>query len=84
MATPHHQTFDRLVNDQTGFVGRVAYTFYKNDKLAWIRGFHDKHGRAPDKAGLLIHQASKSLMMRRGHNTSQPFWSGLCAICEKW
>lgn len=55
MATPHHQTFDRLVNDQTGFVGRVAYTFYKNDKLAWIRGFHDKHGRAPSDEELALY-----------------------------
>lgn len=48
MATPHHQTFNKLVNEQTGFVGRVAYTFYKNDKISWIRGFYEKHGRTPN------------------------------------
>jgi hypothetical protein len=55
VSTPHHQTFACLVNEQTGFVGRVAYTFYKNDKLAWIRGFHDKHGRAPSDEELALY-----------------------------
>lgn len=34
-----HQTFTRLVTDDKDFVGMVAYTIYKNEKLDWIAQF---------------------------------------------
>lgn len=34
-----HQTFTKLVTSDTDFVGMVAYTIYKNEKLDWIEQF---------------------------------------------
>ena len=34
-----HQTFTKLVTSDTDFVGMVAYTIYKNEKLDWIAQF---------------------------------------------
>ena len=34
-----HQTFTKLVTDDKDFVGMVAYTIYKNEKLDWISQF---------------------------------------------
>lgn len=34
-----HQTFTKLVTDDKDFVGMVAYTIYKNEKLDWIAQF---------------------------------------------
>lgn len=34
-----HQTFTKLVTDDKDFVGMVAYTIYKNEKLDWIEQF---------------------------------------------
>lgn len=72
------------VQGQLFITGRASMFVVKAANPGEFVIFVKRIGHPPDKAGLLIHQASKSLMMRRGHNTSQPFWSGLCAICEKW
>lgn len=42
----------KLVSDEKDFVGRIAYTFYKSDKVDFIKGFTDKHGRAPSDKDL--------------------------------
>ncbi len=34
-----HQTFTKLVSSDKDFVGMVAYTIYKNEKLDWIAQF---------------------------------------------
>ena len=34
-----HQTFSKLVQSQQDFVGMVAYTIYKNEKINWIEAF---------------------------------------------
>ncbi|WP_336937771.1 hypothetical protein [Acinetobacter modestus] len=34
-----HQTFTKLVTSDKDFVGMVAYTIYKNEKLDWIAQF---------------------------------------------
>lgn len=34
-----HQTFKKLVEDDADFIGMVAYTIYKKDKLDWIAQF---------------------------------------------
>lgn len=34
-----HQTFTKLVTDDKDFVGMVAYTIYKHEKLDWIAKF---------------------------------------------
>lgn len=43
-----HQTFTKLVTDDKDFVGMVAYTIYKNEKLDWIAKFREKNGREPN------------------------------------
>lgn len=34
-----HQTFNKLVENDADFIGMVAYTIYKKDKLDWIEQF---------------------------------------------
>lgn len=43
-----HQTFTKLVTSDTDFVGMVAYTIYKNEKLDWIGKFKEKNQREPN------------------------------------
>lgn len=43
-----HQTFTKLVTSDTDFVGMVAYTIYKNEKLDWIAKFKEKNEREPN------------------------------------
>lgn len=38
-----HQTFSKLVTDNKDFVGMVAYTIYKKEKLDWIAQFKAKN-----------------------------------------
>lgn len=43
-----HQTFTKLVTSDTDFVGMVAYTIYKNEKLDWIAKFKERNNREPN------------------------------------
>lgn len=47
-----HHTFDKLVEDEKDFVGMVAYTIYKNEKLNWIKTFENQNGCCPTKEEL--------------------------------
>ena len=47
-----HQTFTKLVTDDKDFVGMVAYTIYKKEKLDWIEQFKVTHGDEPSEAEL--------------------------------
>lgn len=44
-----HQTFTKLVTDDKDFVGMVAYTIYKKEKLDWIEQFKVLHGDEPSE-----------------------------------
>lgn len=45
-----HQTFKNLVTSTSDFVGMVAYTIYKNEKINWIESFNTKNGQEPTQA----------------------------------
>ena len=40
--------YNELVEDSNDFVGLVAYSIYKQDKIAYVRCFEGEHGRVPD------------------------------------
>jgi len=42
-----HSTFRKLVTHDDDFIGMVAYTIYKNEKLNWIDRFTSQAGREP-------------------------------------
>lgn len=42
-----HQTFTKLVQTENDFVGMVAYTIYKREKLDWIRTYKGTYGDEP-------------------------------------
>lgn len=44
-----HQTFTKLVTSDKDFVGMVAYTIYKKEKLDWIEKFRSLHGDEPSE-----------------------------------
>lgn len=37
-----HRIFDDLIEDENDFVGKVAYSIYKQEKVSWINDFIDK------------------------------------------
>jgi hypothetical protein len=43
-----HQTFKKLVTEDEDFVGMIAYSVYKKDKINWIESFKTRNeGREP-------------------------------------
>jgi len=46
MASGYNHMFDKLVEDDNDFVGMVAYTRYKRQKVEWLKKFEADHGRA--------------------------------------
>lgn len=42
-----HSTFKKLVRHDDDFVGMVAYTIYKNDKMNWIDHYTQQNGTNP-------------------------------------
>lgn len=42
-----HQTFQKLVTKDDDFVGMVAYTIYKREKINWIASFKTRNQRDP-------------------------------------
>lgn len=49
-----HQTFRKLINHDKDFVGMIAYTVYKNEKIDWIDRFIAKEQRSPTQAEIDI------------------------------
>jgi hypothetical protein len=43
-----HDTFEKLVTDDNDFVGMVAYTIYKRQKIEWIDAFKQHNNQDPD------------------------------------
>ncbi len=53
--------FEKLVNDLGDGVGAFAYVAYKQQKIAFIRDFHTRHGRLPSLEEVQVfHVASSS------------------------
>lgn len=42
-----HSTFKKLVTSDDDFIGMVAYTIYKNDKINWIDSYTARTGNEP-------------------------------------
>lgn len=40
--------YNELVEDSKDFVGLVAYSIYKQDKIVYVRNFEKVHGRVPE------------------------------------
>jgi len=45
MGKGYNHIFDELVGDDRDFVGIVAYTIYKRQKVEWLTRFEEEHGR---------------------------------------
>jgi len=54
MADPknHNVIFENLVENERDFIGIVAYSLYKQQKVEWIRNFNKSNGRPPDEKEL--------------------------------
>ena len=51
-----HQTFTKIVENKKDYVGMVAYTIYKNEKLNWIEQYKLRHaGQEPTNDVLREH-----------------------------
>lgn len=48
MANGYNHIFDKLVQNDGDFVGMVAYTIYKRQKVEWLKRFQQDHSRIPD------------------------------------
>lgn len=44
-----HNIFDDIINDDNDFVGKVAYSIYKQEKVAWVKHYENEHGKFPSK-----------------------------------
>ncbi|MEQ6289634.1 hypothetical protein ACFPAG_03300 [Vogesella sp. GCM10023246] len=42
-----HQTYTDLVEGDDDTIGRIAYSIYKGEKLAWMQSYEKAHGREP-------------------------------------
>ena len=47
-----HRIFDDLIEDENDFVGKVAYSIYKQEKVSWINDFIDKNKANPTQEEL--------------------------------
>ncbi len=43
----NHRIFDQIIEDDNDFVGMVAYSIYKQEKIKWIKLQHEKSGAYP-------------------------------------
>lgn len=50
-----HNTYEKLVNSETGLVGVVAYHLYKQDKIDWMVSFESEHGKQPTPEELKLY-----------------------------
>lgn len=44
-----HNIFEDLIKDENDFVGKVAYSIYKQEKVRWIQHHKEKHEEYPSK-----------------------------------
>lgn len=44
-----HNIFDDMIKDDNDFVGKVAYSLYKEEKVSWVQHFKNKNGAYPTK-----------------------------------
>lgn len=53
--------YSNLVNGPDDFIGLVAYSIYKQEKIDYIRSFEEKHGKSPKPEELIeFHQIAQS------------------------
>lgn len=43
----NHRIFEQIIEDDNDFVGMVAYSIYKQEKIKWIKAQHGKSGTYP-------------------------------------
>ncbi|WP_206211601.1 hypothetical protein, partial [Vibrio sp. V22_P2S10T140] len=43
----NHRIFEQIIEDDNDFVGMVAYSIYKQEKIKWIKMQHEKSGTYP-------------------------------------
>lgn len=41
--------YSKIVNDENDFIGKIAYSIYKEDKIEFINNFNIKHSKNPDQ-----------------------------------
>lgn len=44
-----HNIFEDMIDDDNDFVGKVAYSLYKQEKVAWIKHFKSENTEYPTK-----------------------------------
>ncbi|MBH0028515.1 hypothetical protein I6F43_18880 [Pseudoalteromonas sp. NZS71_1] len=44
-----HNIFDDMIEDENDFVGKVAYSLYKQEKVAWVKHFKTQNTDYPTK-----------------------------------
>lgn len=42
-----HNIFNSMIEDDHDFVGKVAYSLYKQEKVAWVKHYHTQHQSYP-------------------------------------
>ena len=42
-----HNIFDDMIEDENDFVGKVAYSLYKQEKVAWVKHFNTQNSDYP-------------------------------------
>lgn len=47
-----HDIYCRLVTEEHGFLGQVAYSIYKDEKIRWCKRQHELNGKYPTKEEL--------------------------------
>ncbi|GMA82127.1 hypothetical protein [Shewanella glacialipiscicola] len=45
----NHNIFDDMIEDDNDFVGKVAYSLYKQEKVAWVKHFNSENSVYPTK-----------------------------------
>jgi hypothetical protein len=45
----NHNIFDDMIEDDNDFVGKVAYSLYKQEKVAWVKHFNSENNVYPTK-----------------------------------
>ncbi|MDI5837887.1 hypothetical protein [Shewanella xiamenensis] len=44
-----HNIFDDMIENDNDFVGKVAYSLYKQEKVGWVKHYHHKNNVYPTK-----------------------------------
>ena len=48
----NHDTFNKLVDNESDFTGMVAYTIYKRDKISWVENQKELNGKYPTREAI--------------------------------